>query len=240
MTELPLTIYQAMAKILADIDFIGKDRKADMGNAGKYNFRGIDDCYNTLHASFAKYKVFVIPKVIDSKIELQEQEKSYNGSTTKSYVYSAIVTIEFSFVSEDGSSISAVGIGHALDRSDKATNKAQSSALKYCLMQTFLIPTEESKDVELENIQLAPALSKTGQAIERNGGNVNQRILKVDPAIEAARQATRECFAILEWEKERILEWSKKINPAPFDSWSLQNWKEANVKALAEIDLMNA
>ena len=44
-----LTIYQAMARILADIDFIGKDRKADMGNAGRYNFRGIDDIYNALH-----------------------------------------------------------------------------------------------------------------------------------------------------------------------------------------------
>ena len=73
-----------------------------------------------------------------------------------------------------------------------------------------------------------------------NTATSNSATKKVDPAIEAARQATRECFAILEWEKERVLEWSKKINPAPFDSWSLQNWKEANVKALAEIDLMNS
>lgn len=63
---------------------------------------------------------------------------------------------------------------------------------------------------------------------------------KSDPAIEASKQATRECFEILEWKKDRVLEWSKKINPAPFDSWTLENWRTANTKALIEIDTMNA
>jgi ERF superfamily len=64
--------------------------------------------------------------------------------------------------------------------------------------------------------------------------------IKVDPAIEASRQATRECFAILGWEKDRVLEWSAKINPAPFDSWTLENWRSANTKALMEIDSLNS
>jgi ERF superfamily len=227
MSDPMLTIYQAMAKILADVDHIGKDRKADMGNAGKYNFRGIDDVLNTLHSSFAKYKVFIIPEIIDSKIEVQEKEKTYNGVVNKSYTYSAILTVKFTFVSEDGSSISAVGIGHALDQSDKSTNKAQSSALKYCLMQTFLIPTEESKDVEAENIQVAPK-STVAPSKQSN------------PAIEESRQATRECFEILGWKKDRVMEWSKKINQAPFDNWTLENWRTANTKALMEIDKLNA
>jgi ERF superfamily len=63
---------------------------------------------------------------------------------------------------------------------------------------------------------------------------------KVDPAIEAATQATRECFEILGWKKDRVMEWSKKINPAPFDNWTLGNWQTANTKALMEIDTMNS
>jgi hypothetical protein len=63
---------------------------------------------------------------------------------------------------------------------------------------------------------------------------------KSDPAIEASRQATRECFAVLEWEKDRVMEWSKKINTAPFDSWTLADWRNANTKALMEIDMMNS
>jgi hypothetical protein len=58
-------------------------------------------------------------------------------------------------------------------------------------------------------------------------------------AIDASRHATRECFAILGWEKDRVLEWSAKINTAPFDSWTLENWRTANTKALMEIDTLN-
>ena len=156
----PLSIYQAMAAILADVDAVSKNRQADMGKAGNYKFRGIDDMYNSLHKSFAKYKVFIIPEILNNVFEVQEREKTYQGNTTKSLQYSSILTVKFTFVSEDGTSISATGIGHALDTSDKATNKAQSSALKYCLMQTFLIPTEDAKDVEVENIQAAPIAMK--------------------------------------------------------------------------------
>jgi hypothetical protein len=221
-----LTIYQAMAKILADIDFIGKDRKADMGNAGRYNFRGIDDIYNALHSSFAKYKVFIIPKILDSKLEIQEKEKTYNGSTTKTYTYSAVLKVEFTFVSEDGSSISAIGIGHALDQSDKATNKAQSSALKYCLMQTFLIPTEESKDVENENIQVE-----------------NQKKSLPNPVLEKftqKKEAVRDLFEALGWDTQQQINWAQTITNKPSREWDLKLWNLAIVDLQAQIDKESA
>ena len=230
-----LTIYQAMARILADIDFICKDRKADMGNAGRYNFRGIDDIYNALHSSFAKYKVFIIPKILDSKFEIQEKEKTYNGSTTKTYTYSAILTVEFTFVSEDGSSISAVGIGHALDQSDKATNKAQSSALKYCLMQTFLIPTEESKDVEVENIQVVPAKVNPPPpepvlvTYSHQIGHIAER-----------RQALTDCFDALSWSVQQQKDWAQTITKKPSKDWDLRTWDLALVDLQEQIDKAGA
>jgi hypothetical protein len=253
------TIYQAMAAILADIDFIGKDRKADMGNAGKYNFRGIDDIYNALHSSFAKHKVFIIPKILDREFEMQEKEKTYNGSTTKSYSYSAILTIEFTFVSEDGSMISAIGIGHALDTSDKATNKAQSAALKYCLMQTFLIPTEESKDVEEDNIQISATVSAPKPASvatakpktyipdrpvpsyvpDRPTIPVTMPDRQVEEFSDTASQYLADLtkvFDQLKWEKTKKAGWAKTINPAPFGQWSDSDWSKAISKAYEELD----
>jgi ERF superfamily len=233
-----LTIYQAMAKILADIDFIGKDRKADMGNAGRYNFRGIDDIYNALHSSFAKYKVFIIPKILDSKLEIQEKEKTYNGSTTKSYTYSVILTVEFTFVSEDGSSISAIGIGHALDQSDKATNKAQSSALKYCLMQAFLIPTEESKDVEVENIQAAPTARKkppdAQEKLEPLPSNDRENRLK------ELKVGILEMIEALEWSNDEQYKWANKLHGKPSSEWTLQQWSQASVDLQDHIDKAGA
>ena len=150
-------IYQAMAKVLSQVGAISKSKDADMGPAGKYKFRGIDDMYNALHTHFAENGIFIIPEVTNTEMTVQEKTKVWNGKETKTLQYSCLVTMRFHFVCDDGSSIVATGVGHALDTSDKATNKAQSSALKYCLMQTFLIPTEESKDVEDENNTVAPS-----------------------------------------------------------------------------------
>jgi hypothetical protein len=147
-------IFTAMANILKDVETIGKKKEADFKNGTKYNFRGIDDMYNSLHNTFAKNEVFIIPEILNSQLEVQEKENQYK---TKILQYSVLLTIKFTFYTTDGSSVSAVGIGHALDTSDKATNKAQSSALKYALMQTFLIPTEEDKDVEVADNKVALA-----------------------------------------------------------------------------------
>jgi len=237
-----LTIYQAMARILADVDHIGKDRQADMGGAGKYKFRGIDDMYNALHSSFAKYKVFIIPEIIESKIELQEKEKTYNGVTTKTYATSALLTVKFTFVSEDGTSIAAVGIGHALDTSDKATNKAQSAALKYCLMQTFLIPTEESKDVEDENTPVSkPASKPKAQYVSpQKSAPATPSPSQTYSTNAAQYQADlKVAFEILAWPPAKKAEWAKSINPQPFLDWSDATWQLALQKAYSEIDQMN-
>jgi hypothetical protein len=218
MTDTPLTIYQAMAKILADVDHIGKDRQADMGNAGKYKFRGIDDIYNTLHSSFAKYKVFLLPEVLESKIEIQEKEKTYNGVTTKSYACSAILKIKFTFMSEDGSSVTAIGIGQALDQSDKATSKAQSNALKYCLMQTFLIPTEEPKDIEEDNIPISiPAFAATEQ-----------------------KESLKKAFEILQWDAAKKGDWIKTISPTPVGKWGNTEYDLADKRAWTEVHKANS
>jgi len=145
-------IYKSMAKILKEVDFIGKSKTADLGKGGKYNFRGIDDMYNVLHKSFADNQVFIIPEVLETTIETQDKGQDNYGN--QKYQYSIIVKVRFTCFAEDGSSVSGIGIGHALDTSDKGTNKAQSSALKYFLMQTFLIPTEEDKDVENNNLSV--------------------------------------------------------------------------------------
>lgn len=157
--EIQNQIYKSMAKILKDVDFIGKSKTADMGKGGKYNFRGIDDMYNALHKSFAENQVFVIPEVLETTIETQDKGQDSYGN--KKYQYSVIVKVRFTCFAEDGSSVSGIGIGHALDTSDKGTNKAQSSALKYFLMQTFLIPTEEDKDVENSNLEVGKTKNQT-------------------------------------------------------------------------------
>ena len=57
----------------------------------------------------------------------------------------------FKFVSvDDGSFIETDGWGEAADNGDKGYNKCKSIALKYVLMQMFLVPTKDIADPDKE------------------------------------------------------------------------------------------
>ncbi len=131
-------IFEKINAIMSDVPAIGKDRKSKQQG---YNFRGIDDMYNSLHTLFAKHQVFFTSELLAS---CREERETKNGG---SLIYS-ILDIKFTFYAEDGSSISSTFRGEAMDSGDKASNKAASVALKYALMQMFLIPTAEDKDTE--------------------------------------------------------------------------------------------
>lgn len=132
---------------MAEVDPIAKGKTNQQQG---YKFRGIDDLYNALHDLFSKNEVFITSEVIDSN---REERTTKNGGVL---LYS-IVRVKFTLFTTDGSSVSSIIEGEAMDNGDKATNKALSVALKYCLMQMFLIPTEDLKSLDPDNSSPEPA-----------------------------------------------------------------------------------
>lgn len=137
-------IYGAIAKVMQDVGIVGKN---DSNDYDKYKYRGIDAVMNALNPAMVKNKVFVAPTVLDA----QREERTGNKGTMMMYT---VLTVKYTFYTEDGSSIDCVVIGEAMDRSDKSTNKAMSAAFKYACFQTFCIPTEEMKDSEEESPEI--------------------------------------------------------------------------------------
>lgn len=134
-----MSIYETIPAVMAEIGAIGKDSWNKQG----FSYRGIDAVMNALNPAMTKYKMFAVPKVLDHKREERHAAKGGN------LIYS-IITVEYTFYAEDGSSVSAIVIGEGMDSGDKATNKAMSAAFKYACFQTFCIPTEEMKDPDAE------------------------------------------------------------------------------------------
>lgn len=131
-----MNIYKALAGINNEIKAITKSRK----NTGQnFMFRGIDDVMNELHALFAKNEVIIVPETKEFTTENRPSKSGALQTFTR-------LRIQYTFVASDGSSVTATGIGEAMDTADKGMNKAMSIALKYVLLQMFLIPTEEMKD----------------------------------------------------------------------------------------------
>jgi hypothetical protein len=141
-------IYQAVNAIMQEIEAIGKNKTNSMQG---YKFRGIDDMYNALQPLFKKHAVFITSNVLESK---REERLTKSGGAL---IYT-IAKCQFKFFTTDGTFIESVLEGEAMDSGDKSTNKAMSTALKYALMQMFLIPTEEKLDTEYDTHEV---VSKT-------------------------------------------------------------------------------
>lgn len=142
-------IYEAIANVMKDVGVVSK---GDSNDFDHYKYRGIDAVMNALNPAMVKHHVFVTPTVIDSS---REERAGKNGTNM---VYS-ILTVKYTFYTDDGSSVECTVIGEAMDRSDKSTNKAMSAAFKYACFQTFCIPTEEMIDSESESLEV-PAEKK--------------------------------------------------------------------------------
>lgn len=135
-------IYSKLIDISRSISHIGKDRKnAQQG----YVFRGIDDMYNSLHETFAQNGVLISSEVLT--VSREERSTKSGGAL----IYTCM-NVKFTFIAEDGSSVCSTMVGEGMDSGDKSSNKAMSVALKYALMQMFLIPTEGGNtDPESDN-----------------------------------------------------------------------------------------
>ena len=141
-----MNIYESIAAVMGEIGAVGKTSK---NTTQGFMFRGIDAVMNAINPALTKYKVFIVPEVLE-----QTREERTNSKGTV-LIYS-VCKIKYTFFAEDGTSISATVIGEGMDTGDKATNKAMSIAFKYACFQVFCIPTEEMKDPDVECHEVKP------------------------------------------------------------------------------------
>lgn len=142
MSDIHILIGKAMAEI-------GAIEKKDKNPKQGWVYRGIDSIYNSVNPVFAKYGLFILPEVLEQR---REERTNTNGTAL---IYT-ILTMRYTICAPDGSSVSCVVIGEAMDAGDKSANKAMSSALKYCLFQLLMIPTEEIKDPDADAHEIVP------------------------------------------------------------------------------------
>ena len=145
-----MNIFESISAVMAEVGAIGKTSKNTQQG---FMFRGIDAVMNAINPALVKYKMFIVPTILEQSRE--ERETSRGGTL----IYS-VCKVKYTFYAEDGSSIEAVVIGEGMDSGDKATNKAMSIAFKYACFQVFCIPTEEMVDPDSECHEVKPKQAK--------------------------------------------------------------------------------
>jgi hypothetical protein len=160
----PRGILSLIPEAIGKIKAVGKNHRNQLQN---YQFRSIDDVVEEMSSILSELKLTIIPNytVISSDIVNSDKGKSYKSVILKGdYVISA----------PDGSFLAASTIGEAYDYSDKACNKAMSTAFKYMLLQVFCIPTEEKKDTEFESIENSNKIVKPTSSVNPTVANFHK------------------------------------------------------------------
>lgn len=168
--EMEGKIYKAILGVMRDIGSIGKDQTNKFDG---YNFRGIDDIYNSIQPALVKNGVFIVPNLLELN---QEDRVSRKGET----LLHTAVKVEYRFTADDGSFISVSVPGEAADRSDKSVNKAMSAAYKYACFQTFCIPTKEMIEApaSLDSESDSPEIGKIGTGLNDKIGLAKANVLR--------------------------------------------------------------
>ena len=152
MTEDTRTIAERMAAVMADVGAIGKNDTAGTGSFS-YPFRGIDQVMNALHPVLVKHGVFLLPDV--RHVETDWTTTGQKGTKTRVVA----ITVAYRFVGLMGDEVESVTHAEAFDTSDKASNKALATAMRYALLQVFCIPTNEEQEREHYELSTAPPVS---------------------------------------------------------------------------------
>lgn len=176
-------IYQKIPAIMREVGAVGKN-KTNQGQG--YKFRGIDDMYNALHEHLSSAGVFATPRVMRRE---REERTSKNGGVT---IYT-ILDVEHIFYAEDGSNVSVITTGEAMDSGDKSSNKAMSAAFKYALMEIFCIPTQEKLDTEYENHEIQPRERPQAQSPRPTPNGAQNGAQRPRQATPQAAPKCREC-----------------------------------------------
>lgn len=148
-------IYNKMSAVMAEIGFIGKNQK---NTTQGFSFRGIDNFVNALYPALVKHGVFMTPRCTQFTQELKDVTRSSGKQGVDKHV---AIQMEYDFFAQDGSKVTVGPIpAEGLDSGDKATNKALSAALKYALIQTFSVPTEDMAEADKESPEIGTSVKK--------------------------------------------------------------------------------
>lgn len=152
-------VYAAMVKAMQIIGRLGVGKLGTNQDQG-YKFRSIDQVYGAVSAGLSEAGLMILPAVITrERTEHRTAAGKANWHVTLKMMYSFICAA-------DGSS-HEVGpfFGEAFDTSDKATNKALTTAYKYMVIEVFCIPLVglDDADEHTPEVDAGTSVKPTGK-----------------------------------------------------------------------------
>jgi hypothetical protein len=143
-----LQLHEAIINVMSEVNYLQKD---DTVGTGASSYKGISDekVRETIRKSMIVHGLYCMPVKIEKQtnVERWQEPDPYKKDVikTKQQVFTDIV-FTFRVYHISGAYIEGVSNGHGIDSQDKAPGKAMTYAMKYFLLNLFMIPTGEDPD----------------------------------------------------------------------------------------------
>ena len=165
LDQAKVPVQVAIARIIGDLPAIQKN---DRGDGVSYKFRGIETLIGHLAPLLARHGVVIIPstELLSINTEVENSKGKMSGWTE------VILRVTWTLIGPAGDTLTAATIGIGRDNSDKGSNKAQTQAFKYMLMEVFAIGDKEddSDGTPPPDAVASPPAPRTAPAAARSGG----------------------------------------------------------------------
>jgi hypothetical protein len=152
-------LIKAVLAVMDEVKSI--DKNLNVGTGGS-SYKGVadKDVKQVIGQAMQKNGLIILTTGIIPESEMSEwdQEETYNGKTQtkhKTMVFTKIKT-KYTLMHESGEQVELVGYGHGADSQDKSAGKATTYALKYALLNTFLVPTGDIDDTDKDHSDSLP------------------------------------------------------------------------------------
>lgn len=162
----PLGATRKVLELMRSVTHIGKAKEANLGQGGRFKFRGVDDAMDAVGHAMREVGLALSTSVLARESSQREVQSTDSNGRARTTVWTTThLTVEYTFVDpEDGSTHPITMVGEGRDSGDKSTSKAASMALKYGLFQALMIPVTGLDDADNDNPQItqedpAPAAS---------------------------------------------------------------------------------
>lgn len=124
-----VTVEDAILAIIDDLPGIGKDGRNEQQ---RYNFRGIEQLTTELSPLLVRHGVVIVPVA-------EHLEREHHTTGSGNVMHHSVIQVDWEIRGPGGDCLHASTFGEGCDVSDKATNKAMTSAYKYLILDLFCV-----------------------------------------------------------------------------------------------------
>lgn len=201
MTDTLPTIHQSLIQVMEKLEGISKSGTNTHQN---YNFRGIDQVMGALHQPLVDCKVLMLP---DYELVSEEDRETTNANGEPRVSRFVTVQATYTFIGPAADSLTVRTVGSASDTADKAVNKAMAAALKYAVLQTFMVPVGDPDADEETNEATGLATNRRDTARTQSPGRSPRGNLATESQknalekIHAARKLNVDARMFARWGK---------------------------------------